>query len=120
MAVQNKMIQQDGNINVMVANTGGSWWQFSAATNMESKTTTQLNPPLGRKGSSAYIQYTQQIYSKVAATRQPKHLAAQCQLPANLRFAEWETLLRSPEDVVTVDCLKCGFPVGYQGPIPIM
>ena len=112
------MNQQDSNINATAASTGGLWCPVRAAKDMENKHTTQLNPPSERKGSSAYIQYMQQIYSMTAATRQPNYIAARCQLPANIRFAESETLIRSPEDVVTVDCLKCGFMVGYQGPLP--
>ena len=53
------MNQQDGNLNAMVANTGGAWCPVSAATDMENQKTTQLNPPFRRKGTSAYIQYMQ-------------------------------------------------------------
>ena len=48
---------QDGNIKRMVANTGGLWCPVSVATDIENKKATQLNHPLGRKGSSAYIHY---------------------------------------------------------------
>ena len=51
------MNQQDGNLNAMVANTGAAWCPVCAATDMENKKTTKLNPPLGIKDDSAYIQY---------------------------------------------------------------
>ena len=58
------------------------------------------------------------IYEKVTATNLPNYSTAHCQLPSNFQFKESEALIQNPEDATTVDCLKFGFPVGYQGLIP--
>ena len=71
-----------------------------------------------RKGSSNTVHYMQLIYEKVAATGHANYSTAHCQLCSNLRFSMWEALIHEPQYVVMVDCLKVGFPVGYQGPIP--
>ena len=70
------------------------------------------------KGKGATLIYITCNLYMVAATGQPNYIAGCCQLPSDLQFKVWKSLIWEPEDVLTVDYLKFGFLVGYQGPIP--
>ena len=48
----------------------------------------------------------------------PNFSGATIQLPSNLHFKEWEAPIESPADTLMVGCLQCGFPAGYEGPLP--
>ena len=70
-----------------------------------------------QKGGSAYGEPMLHICEVVMVAGQPNYLGAYCQLPAKLYFKEWEALVTNQEDTLTVDCIKFGFWVGYEGPI---
>ena len=61
--------------------------------------------------------YTMRVYEAVTVGGRTYSCGIRVQLPSNLHFKEWEALVRMPDDVLTIDWLKFGFPVGYEGPM---
>ena len=66
-----------------------------------------------------YATFITTVYNEVTEARLPNYLGVCLQLSSNLHFREWEALAHTEDDTRLVDFLKYGFPVGYDGPVPI-
>ena len=60
------------------------------------------------------------ICNKVTEVGLPNYHGARLQLPSNMNFPEWEALAHTAEDKTLINFLKYGFPVGYEGSVPLM
>ena len=77
----------------------------------------QPHAAVPHKGSNSYADLMLHICEMVTATDLPNYIGACTQLPSNLCFKAWQALVCNADDTITVDCLKFGFPVGYEGRI---
>ena len=66
-----------------------------------------------------YLHKMMDIYQQVRATGQPNYLQAKIALPRSLNITEWSRLLATYHDKELLGLLTYGFPLGYEGPIPI-
>ena len=60
----------------------------------------------------------QRVYKAVTAVGSLNFSGARIQLPSTLHIKEWEALIESSANVLTVDYLKYDFPAEYERPVP--